>query len=91
MNSSLRSTKQQQIMEKCIEIKKILSCPERVKKYVNDLNQHLKNNKQSVFSQSNVNEAFDNFNTLFLEMTKVYSPITISKTKSKSPQWFCNN
>ena len=37
---------------------KLLSYSERVKKYVNDLNQHLKNKKQSIFSQSNVNEAF---------------------------------
>ena len=76
-------------MEKCID-KKILSCPERVKKYVNDLNQHLENNERSIFSQSNVNEAFDIFNRIFLEVTNVYAPMTISKMKSKCPQWFFN-
>ena len=64
--------------------------PGTSEKYVNDLNQHLKNNEQSIFSQSDVNEAFDIFNEHFLEVINVYAPMTISKTKSKCPQWFCN-
>ena len=54
------------------------------------MNQHLKNNEQSIFNQGNVNEAFDIFNRHFLEVTNVYAQMTISKTKSKCPQWFCN-
>ena len=54
------------------------------------MNQHLKNNEQSIFNQSNVNEAFDIFNRLFLEVTDVYAPMTISETKSKCQQLFCN-
>ena len=69
---------------------KFLSCPGTSEKYVTELNQHLKNNEQSVFSRSNVNKAFDIFNRLLLEVTNVYAPMTISKTKNKCPQWFCN-
>ena len=75
--------------EKVYRDTKFLSCAEWAKKNFNDLNQHLKNSKQSIFSQSNVNEAFDIFNRLLLEVRDVYAPMTISKTKRKCPQWFC--